>query len=88
VIFPVSNSTPPAEAIAVTNNRPQRLTPSEQPASPADGAELSELSDAVATALDSNHQKVEALRQQVSNGTYVIDPQKVAEKMLEAQIPK
>ena len=86
--FPISNSTPPAEVIALKNDRPERLVPHEAAPNPPDGSVVSELSQAVATALAPHDQKIEALRQQVADGTYVIDPQKVAEKMLDAVLPK
>ena len=85
---PPQNPPPPAEPIAVKNDRPERLAHSEPLANPADESEVSALSQAVATALGSNEQKIETLRQQVSDGTYVIDSPKIIEKMLDAQIPK
>lgn len=49
---------------------------------PPDGAEVSELSRSVAAALGSDQQRVEALRREVATGSYVVDPIKIAEKLL------
>jgi anti-sigma28 factor (negative regulator of flagellin synthesis) len=51
---------------------------------PPDGSQVSELGGAIAAALRSDDQKVECLRREVAVGEYVVDPVKIAEKMLRA----
>ena len=81
----IPNSTPPVEttkADALGPERPVTTGPSE---TPQDGAQVSDLSRAVAAALGSNEQKVNALRQEVATGVYVVDPVKTIEKMLQIE---
>jgi anti-sigma28 factor (negative regulator of flagellin synthesis) len=84
----ISNSTPPVETTGVTGAGPKRTTTSGPLQSPSDGAKVSELSRAVAAALEPDNQKIEALRREVQGGTYVIDPVKVIEKILDTQNSK
>lgn len=85
--FHISNSPPPVEAIAAKNNGVEQLKAAPVKNS-ADEAEVSELSQAVVAALGPNEQKIEAFRRQIADGTYVVDPVKVIEKMLDGQIAK
>lgn len=84
----IPNSTPPVETKAADGLGPKRPVVSGSLETPADGAQVSEISRSVSAALGTDDQKVEALRREVSAGAYVIDPVKIAEKMLEIEKPK
>jgi len=80
----IPNSNPPLEPTATDGPGPRRRPVSSLPlATQPDGAQVSELSRAVATALESNDQKVDALRRKVASGAYVVDSVKVVKKMLQ-----
>ncbi|MGA7415368.1 MAG: flagellar biosynthesis anti-sigma factor FlgM [Bryobacteraceae bacterium] len=72
-------------ADGLTPKRPAPFGPLELP---PDGAEVSELSRTVAAALGSDDQKVETLRRDVAAGAYVVDPIKLARKMLQIDTPE
>jgi Anti-sigma-28 factor, FlgM len=88
VRVPTPNLTPAPETTAVEGLGPKRPAAPAALGTPPDGADVSELSRAVAAALGANEQKVESLRQAAASGSYVVDPIKVIEKMLPIENPE
>lgn len=78
----IPSSTPPPEATKAASPGPRSPGVSRTLDLPPDGSQISELGGAIAAALGSDDQKVESLRREVSTGEYVVDPLKIAEKML------
>lgn len=83
----IPNSTPPVETATLDGRSPKRATVSGSQPAPSDGAQVSELSETIAAALGSDDEKVEALRREVSSGTYVVDSIKIAERLLQIEKP-
>jgi len=85
---PIPNSMPPPETTRVEVSGPKRAAGSGPLRTPPDGTELSNLSRTVTAALGSSDSKVDSLRQRVAAGTYVVDPVKVVEKILQNEKPE
>lgn len=84
----IPSATPPVETTKTDGLGPKRPAVSTPSEPLPDGAQVSELSRAVAAALRPDDQKIEALRQAVAAGTYAVDPVKVIEKMLPIENPE
>ena len=82
---PIPNSTPPVEVKTPDGLGPKLPAASVPLNPPPDGAEVSELSRSIAAALGTDQQRVEALRREVASGSYVVDPVKIAEKLVPSE---
>lgn len=86
----ISGKIPPLESTAYTNKSGQKV---EKPTAAAPGADRVDLSNqarelqaaraAVQQMEDVDHEKVARIRERVQSGTYKVDAQKIAGKMLE-----